>query len=254
MKSFLSISQQEVDKKKIISLLDYTSLKDTDDEISIKKLCQSATTPLGSVAAVCVFPQFVQYAKTLLQTSNISVATVVNFPKGDCNIAMVKKQIQIAIDTGADEIDLVIPYQDYIQSKKSSQTILLIQEAKNICQNKCLKVILETGELKKKELILAASNDAIFAGANFVKTSTGKTDVGATKEAAEIILQSIRASKKKVGLKISGGVRELIQAKEYLALAEKICGLDFIHSSTFRIGASSLLDSLLTANDEKNNF
>ena len=227
--------------ERIINLLDYTSLQETDDEKTIERLCQKAHTPLGSVAAVCIYSKFVKYAKSLLKPSKISVATVVNFPKGEQNITVIKEQINMALADGADEIDLVIPYRDYIQSGKSSQAVLLVQEAKNICQEKCLKVILETGELKKKELILAASNDAIFAGANFIKTSTGKTDIGVTKEAVEVMLQAIHTAKNKVGLKISGGIRKLFQVKEYLTLAEKICGQNFIHPSSFRIGASSLL-------------
>ncbi len=245
--------------KKIIALLDYTSLKETDNEKTIESFCQKANTPLGSVAAVCLYLKFVKFAKNLLQDSKILVATVVNFPKGEQNIATVKEQIKTALNEGADEIDLVIPYREYIQSGKSPQAILLVQEAKNICKNNCLKVILETGELKKKDLILAASKDAIFAGADFIKTSTGKTNIGATKEAVEIMLQAIQTSKNKVGLKISGGIREQFQVNEYLALAEKICGKDFIHPNSFRIGASSLLDRLLnlryvTARQGKKNF
>ena len=239
--------------KKIISILDYTSLKEKDNEKTVEGFCQKANTVLGPVAAICLYPKFIKYAKNLLQKSKIKIATVINFPHGNENLESIKKQIKKALKDGADEIDLVIPYQEYIQLGKSPQAILLVQEAKKICQQKCLKVILETGELKKKNLILAASKDAIFAGANFIKTSTGKTDIGATKEAVEIILQSIQTSKNKVGLKISGGIRNKFQVKEYLTLTEKICGEKFIHPSSFRIGASSLLDFLLSSSHNNQN-
>ena len=154
--------------KKIISILDYTSLKETDNEKTVEVFCQKANTVLGPVAAICLYPKFIKYAKNLLQKSKIKIATVINFPHGNENLESIKKQIKKALKDGADEIDLVIPYQEYIQLGKSPQAILLVQEAKKICQQKCLKVILETGELKKKNLILAASKDAIFAGANFL--------------------------------------------------------------------------------------
>ncbi len=149
---------------------------------------------------------------------------------------------------GADEIDLVLPYRDYLEGNKAT-AITLIKSAKHACGNKCLKVILETGELKDNTMIANASSDCLAAGADFLKTSTGKIATGATLEAAATMLQAIRAyqatNTRTIGFKASGGIRTVKGAIEYIALANLIMGSDWVKSQTFRIGASSLLDALL---------
>lgn len=233
-----------MDAQKIISLIDYTSLNDTDTLETITALCQNAQTTLGNVAAVCIYPKFVQHAKSLLAKTNIPVATVVNFPSGNDALGDCLNLIHGAIRDGADEIDVVMPYTLFLSGKIAACEDFL-KRCRSACGNKILKVILETGALKTKEKITAASNLAIQSGADFLKTSTGKIAVGATLEAMEVMLHAIRASEKMVGCKISGGVRTVEQAEQYLALAEKIMGKAWLTPKTFRIGASQLLMNLL---------
>lgn len=232
--------------KKIISLIDLTTLNDSDTHDIVRQLCQAAQTPRGNVAAVCVYPQFVATAKqTLPENSHIGLATVVNFPTGNEPLAQVAAQTQQAIADGADEIDLVLPYTD-LQAGNTKHVFDFVKEITEICHNHHakIKVILETGALSADEIRLAA-RIAIEAGADFLKTSTGKIAVGATPEAAAILLDEIRASGKAVGIKLSGGVREVAAAQGYVAQAATVLGNDWINANNIRIGASSLLDSLL---------
>ncbi|MDF2866596.1 MAG: 2-deoxyribose-5-phosphate aldolase [Gammaproteobacteria bacterium] len=233
--------------KKIISVIDLTSLNDTDDKAAIDALCTKALTPLGQVAAVCVYPQFVQQAKTKLLNTNIKVATVANFPQGNATQQVVLAEIGQAVASGADEVDVVIPYQAYLANRAESVEFFL-RNCKQACGHAKLKVILETGALQAAELIANACQDAIQAGADFLKTSTGKVAVGATLEAAAVMLLAIknaRSEGKSVGFKASGGIRTPEQAVSYISLAELILGENWLSSATFRFGASGLLDALL---------
>lgn len=233
--------------KKIISLIDLTSLNETDDKAIINELCAKAITPLGAVAAVCVYPQFVRQAKATLLNTAVKVATVANFPRGNATAASVLTEIEQAIAEGADEVDVVIPYQAYLVNRAESVQGFL-HACKQACQSAKLKVILETGVLQSAELIEQASQAAIQAGADFLKTSTGKVAVGATLEAAAVMLLAIknaRAECKSVGFKASGGIRTPEQAASYIKLAELILGENWVSSATFRFGVSGLLDALL---------
>lgn len=232
--------------EKIISLIDLTTLNDTDTDDVVRQLCQAAQTPRGNVAAVCVYPQFVATAKqTLPENGTIALATVVNFPTGNEALNQVSKQTQQAIADGANEIDLVLPYAN-LQAGNENEVADFVNAIANICHahHAKLKVILETGALNADEIRLAAKI-AIEAGADFLKTSTGKIAVGATPEAAAILLDEIRASGKVVGIKLSGGVREVAAAQGYVAQAAAVFGDDWITAQNIRIGASSLLNSLL---------
>ncbi|MCP3942109.1 MAG: deoxyribose-phosphate aldolase [Desulfobacteraceae bacterium] len=233
-------------RQQIISLIDLTSLNDNDTPEAIEKLCNKATTASGNVAAVCIYPQFIAQAKKLLQDTGIKVATVANFPSGDGEITNILSQIKQSLLDGADEIDVVIPYKDYIADGTSTKSIEIVRAAKKLCKNKTLKVIIESGSLKAADLIEKAAEDAILAGADFIKTSTGKVEVGATLDAAGIMLKAVAGIEgRKVGFKASGGVKNYEQSCQYLDLATKICGSDFISNNYFRFGASSLLDDLL---------
>lgn len=233
-----------ITKKRVIGLLDLTSLNEDDTLEKITKLCKKANNNL--VAAVCVYPQFVAQTKSIIKKNTISIATVVNFPNGNQKKQYILKEIEESLDNGANEIDLVIPYQDYLKSGVSNQSLQLVTNAKKLLKNRYLKVILETGELKQKKLIYTAAKDALSSGADFIKTSTGKTTTGATLEAVSVMLQAIKDNKNPTkGLKISGGVRTTTQAMEYIQLAQNTLGKDFITPDFFRIGASSLLDDLL---------
>lgn len=235
--------------KRIISLCDLTSLNDDDTDEKISKLCEKAVTPHAKVAAVCIYPRFISLAKKKLNGTGIKIATVCNFPGGDNEPSVTYAEIKQAIKDGADEIDLVIPYKKYIQGDRHS-TIELIRASKEICGKQILlKTILETGKLESPENIFSASIDAVFSGADILKTSTGKITVNATPQAAKIMILVIRSAKeysgKNVGFKAAGGIKTVAEANTYLEIAENIMGKNWITPQTFRFGASSLLDNVL---------
>tara|TARA_R110000868_G_scaffold10639_4_gene51662 strand:- start:65955 stop:66668 length:714 start_codon:yes stop_codon:yes gene_type:complete len=233
-----------IDAAHIISLIDLTSLNENDTDADIIALCEAAQTVKGPVAAVCVYPKFVTLAKQQLAGSGIQVATVTNFPSGteplEDTLALTKQ----CLADGADEIDVVIPYCNYLGGNTEA-VVSLVQQSKQCCGNKKLKVILETGALKDPELIKQVSLDVINAGADFIKTSTGKINTGATLDAAQAMIDAISASGKNVGIKISGGVKTFDHAVAYLQAAQKVLGEDWLNANHFRIGASSLLTNLL---------
>jgi deoxyribose-phosphate aldolase len=231
---------------KALSLLDLTNLKEDCTPEQIVSLCSKAQTAFGPTAAICIWPRFVMQARTLLgPDSPIRIATVVNFPSGTMKAEDVLAETRDAVADGADDIDLVIPYRALADGDEKAVTDM-VSAVKAACGNAILKTILETGELKDIALIRKASDLAIAAGADFVKTSTGKVSVNATLEAADIMLQSIRDSRKKVGFKPAGGISTVADAALYLRLADTIMGEDWVMPSTFRFGASGLLDNILS--------
>ncbi len=230
------LKSKKLNLSRIHACLDLTSLNAADSDESIIALCHKATNPLGSVAAVCCYPQFLKTARTHL-ASEILVATVVNFPDGKSLRSDVEAEVKIALNKGADEIDLV------------SRDPAMVSALKALCGVHTLKVIIESGTIEDPALIYKVSLELLRAGADFIKTSTGKVPVGATLEAANAILQALRQFEietgHRKGIKISGGVRTLAQAEAFIALAEQAFGEDYIAPKTFRIGASALLDELL---------
>ncbi|AJQ93051.1 deoxyribose-phosphate aldolase [Gynuella sunshinyii] len=231
--------------KTAISLMDLTSLNDNDTDDVIVRLCRAARTPAGNVAAVCVYPAFIKTARQELMGSDIKIATVTNFPHGSNNIeASVQETLQAVAD-GADEIDIVFPYQSLIAGDAGIGAELVKAHREACADHAALKVIIESGVLEKPELIRRASEISIEAGADFIKTSTGKVHVNATPEAARIMMECIRASGRDVGFKAAGGVRTVEEAKIYLDSAVEIMGENWISARHFRFGASSLLNNLL---------
>lgn len=234
--------------RRVIALLDLTSLNDDDDNAAIVALCHKAMTPVGPVAAVCVYPRFVALARQTLNDlggQQVAVATVTNFPSGAEPLDKVLADTRQALDAGADEIDVVYPYRALLAGDAASG-VELVKACKALCNGRALlKVILETGELADPLLIRRASQDAIAAGADFIKTSTGKVKVNSTAEAAEIMLSCIAVSGADVGLKPAGGMKTLPEALVYLWLAERIHGSDWVSPRHLRFGASSLLNDLL---------
>lgn len=236
---------------KLIDLTDLTGLPDSKDisepNERIFMLCKDAITPVGNVAAVCVYPQHVTYAKKTLQNTHIFIATVVNFPTGDEPLNVVESSIKNSLACGADEIDVVMPYKHLIEGDLDYVAAFLMR-CRELTKNCCLKVIIESG-LLTKEQIMTTTSIVCDVGANFVKTSTGKVqDKGATLEAVETILSVLAkrkiANQKYSGLKISGGVTQHnIQA--YLSSIQNIMGSEWITPENVRIGASSLLQGLL---------
>ena len=227
--------------------LDLTDLNETCSDQAIDALCKKALDPRGPVAAVCVWPQFVKRAQANLKGSPVRIATVVNFPAGGEDVSRVTDDTQEALSDGANEIDLVLPY-NALRRGDRAVAVEMVEAVRDLVDgDRLLKVILETGELQDPKLIEAASRIAIEAGADFIKTSTGKTPISATPEAAEIMLDAIKASGRPVGLKPSGGIRTLADAKIYLDLADRIMGPGWATPKTFRIGASSVYDALIAA-------
>jgi deoxyribose-phosphate aldolase len=237
--------------KRALGLLDLTNLNDTCTEADIEALCTRAVTPHGTVAAVCIWPQFVPLARKLLKGSGVKVATVVNFPGGDGTPVDVTYDISNALQAGAHEVDVVMPYRTLIDGHLERLSHFL-EGCSVEARRRTMKVILETGELKDPRLIIQASKLALDAGADFIKTSTGKTPVSATREAVGLMLLSIKAWKpKKAGIKPSGGIRNTADAAAYLALADLVMGPDWATPKTFRFGASGLLDDLLATLEGK---
>ena len=233
--------------ERALRCLDLTDLTETCTDQSIDALCRKALDPRGPVAAVCVWPQFVRRTREALRGSPVRIATVVNFPAGGEDASRVTDDVQEALSDGANEIDLVLPYEALRRGDHAVAAEMVEAVREMIDQERLLKVILETGELKDPSLIETASRIAIGAGADFIKTSTGKTPISATPEAAEIMLNAIKASGRPVGLKPSGGIRTLADAKIYLDLADRIMGPGWAAPRTFRIGASSVYDALIAA-------
>lgn len=232
--------------RQALSLLDLTSLNDDDTATDIAKLCMRATSVEGSVAAVCVWPQFVAQAKAALASSQVRIAAVANFPQGALDIDRAMADTRDILSHGGDEVDVVFPYRAFLAGNVQGSHDL-VSACARLCHGRAkLKVILETGEIAKAEKIRDASLIAIEAGANFIKTSTGKTPISATLEAAASMLETIKETGGHCGFKASGGIRDTETAIRYLELADSIMGEVWITPSTFRFGASGLLDSLLS--------
>jgi len=235
--------------QRALSLMDLTTLNDDDTDARVADLCRKAAGPAGLVAAVCVFPRFVPLAKKTLReqgTPQILVATVTNFPHGNPDVAQALEETQSALSFGADEVDVVFPYRA-LMSGNADLGARLVKACKQACGANRLKVIIESGELGSAELIRQASQIAVDAGADFIKTSTGKVPVNATLQSAEIMLQVIHDSGSDCGFKAAGGVKTAAEAAEYLALADRIMGAQWVSPAHFRFGASSLLTSLESA-------
>lgn len=232
-----------------LKLMDLTTLNDDDTDEKVIALCHDAKSPVGNTAAICIYPRFIPIArKTLRQqgTPDIRIATVTNFPHGNDDIEIAVAETKAAVAYGADEVDVVFPYRALIAGNEDVG-FELVKQCKAACGDILLKVIIETGELKQESLIKKASEIAIKAGADFIKTSTGKVPVNATPEYARMMLEVIRdmGVADTVGFKPAGGVRSAEDAAAYLAMADEILGADWADNMHYRFGASSLLTNLL---------
>ena len=234
-----------------IALLDLTELGDHATVDDVTALCTRAIGPHGKVAAVCVWPRHVAHAARQLAATGVRIATVVNFPSGNDDIDAVVELARAAQLEGADEIDLVLPYRAFLAGDhaRGAAMISAVRQAVAAGSGKTLKVILETGELVDLAVIRAAAELAIRHGADFIKTSTGKTPVSATLGATQVMLQVIHDLDPAVGLKPSGGIRTLAEAAAHLAQADTIMGPAWASPATFRFGASGLLTALEAAID-----
>jgi deoxyribose-phosphate aldolase len=230
--------------RRAIELLDLTDLGDAATEAGADALCERAAA--AHVAAVCVWPVFVEQCARRLAGSDVRVATVVNFPTGTAPAERVATEAAAALAAGADEIDVVLPYAAW-RAGDTEAAVDVLSVVRQETDGRTMKVIIESGELPGPAAIDRVALLAIECGADFVKTSTGKTPVSATPEAAEIILEAIAVSGRPVGLKVSGGIRTVADVRSYLELADRILGPGWATPATFRVGASSLLDALEAA-------
>lgn len=234
-----------------LKLMDLTTLNDDDTDEKVIALCHQAKTPVGTTAAICIYPRFIPVARKTLKaqgTPDVRIATVTNFPHGNDDIDIALAETRAAIAYGADEVDVVFPYRA-LMAGNEQVGFDLVKACKTACEQAgvLLKVIIETGELKEAALIRKASTIAINAGADFIKTSTGKVPVNATPESARIMMDVIRdmGVQARVGFKPAGGVRTAEDARLYLSIADELFGEQWADARHFRFGASSLLSSLL---------
>ncbi len=231
------------DARRAISLVDLTNLNDDCDEAAVVALCERARR--YGTAAVCVWPDFVAAAATELAGTGVEIATVVNFPTGDERVFSVVGQTERALDDGATEIDLVLPYRA-VAAGDHAHAAAMVRAVRSASAGRArLKVILETGELVDTDVVRAAAELAVGEGADFIKTSTGKSAVSATTDAVTTMMQVVAEAGRPVGVKPSGGISSADDAERYIGLAEAVMGDGWVGPATFRFGASSLLGALI---------
>ncbi|HPQ09531.1 MAG TPA: deoxyribose-phosphate aldolase [Bacteroidia bacterium] len=243
--------------KMVLNMIDLTTLEGKDTEGKVKQLCYKAVhladdiEGLPTVAAVCVYPTFVKIAKKHLKNTNVKVASVSTaFPSGQAPLDVKIEDTKFALDNGADEVDMVINRGEFLRGNFQ----LVYEEIKTIKEivnkyNARLKVILETGELSTLDNVRRASEIAILAGADFIKTSTGKVQPAATLPVTYVMLQAIREYYDKtgimVGMKPAGGISNAKTALQYLVMVKEVLGDEWLDNKWFRFGASSLANDVL---------
>lgn len=237
-----------------MSCIDYTTLKVTDTEESVKnfvaellkKLKKNATK---EVAAVCVFSNYAGIVKEGLQGTEIKTAVVAGgFPFSQTFTEIKLAECKMAVGAGAEEVDVVIQVGEMLE-KNYEKVYKELKAIRKVCENVRLKVILETGELKDIEMIFNASLLSMHAGADFIKTSTGKVPVNATPESVYVMCEAVKQyyaqTGRRVGVKVAGGVSKSQNAIRYLTIANHILGQEWLTPYYFRLGASQLFDDLV---------
>lgn len=249
-----------------MSMCDLTTLEGADTPGRVQQMCHKAKfpvppemidhllaqknlRPIPSVAAVCVYPSMVATAVKALKGTNIAIASVATaFPSGQSPLSVKIDDTRYAVEQGATEIDMVINRGAFL-SGRYQEVFDEILEVKRACGNAHLKVILETGELGTLDRVRLASDMAILAGADFIKTSTGKVTPAATLPVTLVMLQAIKdhylKTGKKIGMKPAGGIRTSKQALQYLCMVKEVLGPDWLTPELFRFGASALVNDLL---------
>jgi len=241
--------------KLAISMVDLTTLEGKDTPGKVKQLCYKAMHPHDSikdvptVAAVCVYPAYVGTAKKALRGSDVKVASVATaFPSGQSNLEVKLNDVKFAVDQGADEIDMVISRGQFLAGNYQ-YVFDEIASVKEACGEAHLKVILETGELDTLDNVRKASEIAMHAGANFIKTSTGKIQPAATMQVTYVMLDAIKdfylKTGKMIGMKPAGGISTAKIALQYLVMLNEVLGENWMNKNYFRFGASSLVNDLL---------
>ena len=238
----------------ILNVIDLTTLEGSDNAEKVRNLCEKALSfenkelNIKTTAAVCVYPPFAAQAKSILKGTPVRVACVAGaFPAGQSPIEIKIAEVAYAVAQGADEIDMVISRGKFLEG--DYRTVYNeIAAIKAACGTAHLKVILETGELQTADNIYKASQIAIAAGADFIKTSTGKIKINATPESFLVMLDAIRENYEKtgrmIGMKPAGGIADAPTAIQFLKILENVLGEKWLTNEYFRIGASRLADKI----------
>jgi deoxyribose-phosphate aldolase len=228
------------DLRRALAVVDLTRLERPDDAEAIDALAAKAVTGAGRVAAICVYPEWIER----VLGPGVPVAAVANFPAGDDDPDLAAREAGEAAEAGAAEVDVVVPWRAFLAGDEAviGRTVAATRSA--IGDGVALKAILETGSLGDPGTVRRAGEQALAAGADFLKTSTGKVGDGASPEATRVLLEVVRDAGHGA-VKASGGIRTAEQAAAYLALADEVMGAGWATPARFRIGASSLVDDLL---------
>lgn len=240
-----------------LGCIDLTTLNPTDNEERVRlftervNLFEEAYPDLDNVASICVYPNFAETVSTFLDVSEVHTTVVsAGFPSSQTFPEIKVAECALAVKSGADEVDIVINVGQMLAGQYEDMCDT-IEECKAACRDSIFKVILETGALKKASLIAKASVLAMYSGADFIKTSTGKIDVAATPEAAYVMCKMIKAyyeqTGTRVGFKVAGGVKTPEDAVKYYTIVKTILGEEWLTKDLYRIGASSAANNLLSA-------
>ncbi len=243
-------------KKLLFNCLDLTTLKTEDSEESVLKFTERVNEfenehpYLKNVAAICVYPNFAKIVSQSLEVESVNVACVSGgFPSSQTFTEVKVAETALALADGATEIDIVIPVGKFLSGDYESMCDE-IEELKSICGDRHLKVILETGALKSVDNIWKAAILAMYSGADFIKTSTGKQEPAATPEAAYVMCQAIKAyhekTGRKVGFKPAGGINSVNDALVYYTIVKEVLGTEWLNNTLFRLGTSRLANLLLS--------
>lgn len=243
-------------KKFLFNCIDLTTLDTSDSDERVMRFTERVNDfdnehpDLKNVAAICVYPNFAAIVKETLQVEGVRIACVAGgFPSSQTFIEVKVAETALAVADGADEIDIVISVGKFLSG--DYETLCdEIEEQKAACQNAHLKVILETGALKSASNIMKASILAMYAGADFIKTSTGKQQPAATPEAAYVMCQAIKAYHQKtgrrIGFKPAGGINTVNDAVVYYTIVKEVLGDEWLNNNLFRLGTSRLANLLLS--------
>lgn len=243
-------------KKLLFHCIDLTTLKCTDSEESVMKFTEKVNDfankypDLDNVAAICIYPNMAEIVSDTLEADHVKIACVSGgFPSSQTFMEVKVAETAMALHSGAEEIDMVMPVGKFLNGDYEGMCDE-IGELKDICGEKPLKVILETGVLRSATNIKKAAILAMYSGADFIKTSTGKETISATPEAALVMCEAIRdyykETGRKVGFKVAGGINSVKKALAYYTLVKEVLGEEWLNNEKFRIGTSSLANPLLS--------
>lgn len=243
-------------KKFLFHCIDLTTLKCTDSEQSVMKFTEKVNEfddkypDLDNVAAICVYPNMAEIVNDTLEADHVNIACVSGgFPSSQTFTEVKVAETAMALHAGADEIDIVIPVGKFLEGDYEG-ICDEIEELKEVCGDKHLKVILETGALKTASNIKKASILSMYSGADFIKTSTGKENPAATPEAAYVMCNAIkeyhRETGRKIGFKPAGGINTVKDALIYYTIVKEVLGKEWLNNQLFRLGTSRLANLLLS--------